>query len=497
MSLFQNRSTWNSNFSYILAAIGCAAGLGNLWRFPMLAYENGGAAFIIALLISNLFIVYPLLLSESVIGQKFRLAAPQSFEKFSKNTSWIQWIAVFSIFGILTYYTPIMAWGLTYMAHIFNPEFLANPSGYFTENIIQLTDNITDMGTFQFPILFAVLIGYALVLFALRKNVQTLSSVVKVTAIAPFILLFIMMIRGVTLPGAADGLALFLIPDWGSLFNIQLWQAAISQSFFSASVAMAYFILAASHRKKDEELPLSSLWILGGNFLVSLLSGLAVFSTLGFMAQSQGVGVSEVSQGGPMLIFSVLPTAISLMPTGVLFFALLLFIIFFFLAIDSIFGLLEAITGSFNDLFGGEEKTYFSLLLRVVGVAMLLSLPYLFGAGLYYLDIVDHFISGFMLLLVGILESYVIAYKVGASTVRHWINDHARSFKIPALFDSLMKLTPIILSLLFIATLYKETQEWYGGYPKEYIIFLGFGSIVLILFCSWLFFFLGRKKLNA
>lgn len=497
MSLFDSRSTWSSNFTYILAAVGCAAGLGNLWRFPMLAYEYGGATFIIALLISNILCVYPLLLTETVIGQKFRLSAPQSFEKIQKGSGWIQWIAIFSVFGILTYYTPIMGWALTYMTHVFRPEFLANPSGYFTENVIHLTDSVSTIGGFQLPVLIAVLLGYVLVLFALRKNVQTLSSVVKVTAIAPFVLLLLMIARGVTLPGASEGLAVFLIPDWSQLANIELWQAAISQSFFSASLAFGYFFVAGSHRKTDDELPISTLWILGGNFLVSFLSGIAVFSTLGFMAFSQGVPVSEVSQGGPMLVFSVLPTAISLMPTGVSFFAILLFVIFFFLAIDSIFGILEAIVGSFNDMFGTGEKTYFSILWKVILILILFSVPYLFGAGLYYLDIIDHFISTFMLLLVGILESSVIAYFVGPHKIRQWINEHSTSFRIPAFFDTLLQIIPIILSILFINALYKETQSWYEGYPVEYIILFGFFPLALILFCSWLFHFLGKQKLNT
>lgn len=491
MKFFHKRSTWSSNFVYILAAIGCAAGLGNLWRFPMLAYENGGGAFIVALLISNIFFVYPLLLTETVIGQKFRLSAPQAFEKFKKGTSWVQWIAIFSVFLILTYYTPIMGWALTYLFHVFNGAFLSNPSGYFTQEILHLTDNIQSIGRFQWPIFLAVLIGYGFVLFAMRKNVHSLSSVVKVTATAPFLLLFLFLIRGVTLPGASQGLSLFLIPDWSALGSLKLWQEAIGQSFFSASLALGYFFVAGSHRKEDDELPLSSLWILIGNFGVSLLSGLAVFSTLGFMAGQQGVDVSSVSQGGPMLVFSVLPTAISMMPTGAILFAILLFLIFFALAIDSIFGTIEALVGAINDHFQRGEKKFFSTLLWIVGILLLFSLPYLFGAGLYFLDIVDHFISAFMMLLVGIFESAVIAYGVGPEVIRGWINQHS-NIHIPKLFNWILYIIPVVLSLLFLATFFRETHDWYGGYPPQYIIGLGFVPLVLVLSLS--FFFHSHQK---
>lgn len=495
MSKTSSRPQWLNNFVYILAAIGCAAGLGNLWRFSMLAYEHGGAAFILVLLLSNIVIVFPLLMMETFIGQKFQLSAPEAMEKLKKGTSWIQWIGVFTCLIVLMYYVPIMAWGIKYLFLSFSGDFLADPGGYFVTEILHLSDGIDIPGGFQWSIFGALILGYLVALYALRKNVASLGPVVKITATAPFVLLFILLLRGVTLPGAEEGLKALFIPDWSALGDIKLWQAAIGQSFFSASLAVAYFIVAASHRPAGSEIPKTSLWILVGNFAVSILAGIAVFSTIGFMAAQQGVPVSEAATGGPMLVFSVLPTAVSLMPAGAIFFAILLFLVVITLAIDSIFGLMEVVAGALHDLWS-KRFDYFKVLLSVILLCGLGALPFMMGAGLYYLDITDHFIGGYCLLLVGILETLVVAYVIGPENVRQWINKTS-TFKIPKVFNAILYVVPFILAGLIGITLYKEVQEVYGGYPMSYIITWGFIPLGLVLVLSIIFGVLTYRKVKT
>ena len=113
--IMSERHMWPSQFVYIIAAIGCAAGLGNLWRFPMLAYEYGGAAFIVAMLISNIIIVFPLMMFETIVGQKAQAGPPKSMEKLHKGMGWIQWLAPLTIMGVLIYYVPVLGWGINYL----------------------------------------------------------------------------------------------------------------------------------------------------------------------------------------------------------------------------------------------------------------------------------------------------------------------------------------------------------------------------------------------
>ena len=488
----KSRPQWTSNFVYILAAIGCAAGLGNFWRFPMLAFQYGGAAFILALLIANALIVFPLVMMETVIGQKMKLAGPQAFEKLKKGSGWIQWIPVFGIMILLMYYVPILAWGIKYLVMSLTGAFTADPSSYFSREILHLTDGVTNLGTFQWG-LFAALIGsYLFVLYALRKNVLSLGPVVKITATAPFVLLFIILLRGITLPGAAEGLRAFFVPDWHALADIKLWQAAIGQAFFSATLGAGYFIIAGSHRAENHEIPRTTIWILIGNFLVSILAGIGVFSTLGFMAHQQGVAISEAATGGPMLVFSVLPTAVSMMPSGVIFFAVLLFLVVITLAIDSIIGVLEPVVGSFHDLFPKEK--YSNILTKVMIITGLGAIPFLTGAGMYFLDITDHFVSGYFLLLTGMLETAVIAYWVGPQKIRDWINSTTKNCKIPRIFDYILYIIPILLAVMTAVTIYKEFQEPYGGYPLNYLIWGGIIPLISTIVLAFYFNSLQKKK---
>ncbi|MCF7846881.1 MAG: sodium-dependent transporter [Candidatus Gracilibacteria bacterium] len=483
--LGSSRPQWASNFVYILAAVGCAAGLGNLWRFSMLAYEHGGAAFIFALLLCNIFIVFPLLMMETIVGQKFQFAGPQAFEKIKRGTGWIQWIPAFLVAGILLYYMPILAWGIKYLVLSFSGEFLTDPGNFFTEKIIHLSSGIQEVGTFQWGLLAALVAGYLFVLYSLRKNVLSLGPVVKITATAPFVLLLILIIRGITLPGAGAGLEALFIPDWGSLGDVRLWQAAAGQSFFSASLAMGYFIIAGSHRGEKKEVMKTSLWILVGNFIVSIFCGLAVFSTLGFMALQQGVPISEAATGGPMLVFSVLPTAVSLMPWGAILFAVLLFLVVITLAIDSIFGVLEVVVGTLHDLW--HKVRYLKVMAWACLILALGSLPYLTGAGLYYLDITDHYIGTYGLLIVGMLETALLAYWVGPEKIRKWLNHTEKGLKVPRIFNVLLYIIPLVLAFLLGGTLYAEWSQTYGGYPMEYIIKWGFVPLGVVIVLSIIF----------
>ncbi|MBT3348784.1 sodium-dependent transporter [bacterium] len=490
--LGDSRPQWSSNFVYILAAIGCAAGLGNLWRFPMLAYEHGGGAFVFAILICNIVLVFPLVMMETVVGQKFKLAGAQAFEKIKKGTSWILWLPVFALFFILMFYVPILAWGIKYLGLSISGNFLVDPTNFFTEKVIHLSPGISTTGNFQWGLFSAVVASCAFVLFALRKNVLSLSPIVKITATAPFFLLLILLIRGVTLPGASDGLSAFFLPHWESLLDVKLWQAALGQSFFSASLALGYFMIAGSHRGEKDEIAKSSLWILVGNFIVSLLAGITVFATIGFMALQKGIPISEAATGGPMLVFSVLPTAVSMMPTGAIIFAVLLFLVVITLAIDSIFGIFEIIVGSFHDFW--KKTNYFRTACWIAVIIAIGSLPFLTGAGMYFLDITDHFVTGYGVLFVGMLETFVLAYLVGAEKVRGWINHTATNLKIGKWFNCVLYAAPVFIAFLISVTLREEVSQIYGGYPIEYVVGFGFLPLVLIFVFAIIFGIFTHRK---
>jgi len=482
------RERWPNKFVYIIAAIGAAAGLWNLWRFPMLAYEHWWWAFIFALLISNIFIVLPLVLLESVLWQKYQSCWPKIFQKIKAGSSWIQWLPIIAMIFIFMYYAPIMAWAEVYLVKSFSWWFLAEPVSYFANNIIWLSSSISIWWGLQWWILIALFVSFVFVFLSLWKWLKSVSNVLKFTVPIPFILLVILWIQWVGLPWGMEWLAVLFKPEWSALADINLWQAAIWQSFFSASLAFGYFMFASSHRWKNDELTKSSILILAWNFLASLLSGIAIFSTIWFMAKEQGKAFFDVITWWSQLIFSVLPTAISLMPFFKIGFAVLLFIVVITLALSSIFAFVEVIVWAFMEVWSKRISWLKSILVLLIFV-FLGSIPYVFGAWSYYLQITDHFVGWYIFMLIWILESLLVWFVLWFWKTRNWINE-CSSIKFWRWLKRYFWFIPVVLIFIFVSALF---QEWfkYQWFPFIYIFVFGIVPLILTFAIS---FFLSKKQ---
>lgn len=471
------KNYWPSQWIFILAAVGSAAGLGNLWRFPYLAYENGGAAFVFAFIIANILIGIPLLMLEVGLGQKMQKGAADAFGAIKKNFRYLGWTALIVSFLVIAYYMVIVSYGVNYFASAFTLSWQPDASSFFFGDVLQISDGPTALGGMAWPVLAGLLLGWALVYFSAWKGVTSISAVVKWTATLPFVILAILIIRAVTLTGAWDGLRLFLVPDWGALADPGLWLAAFSQVFFSLTLAFGVMVAYGSLKKPGTEITKGVIWVTAGNFLVSLMSGIVVFGTLGYMALEQGVPVTDVVAGGPSLVFVVFPEAINLLPAlnaviGVLFFGMLLT-----LAIDSAFSLLEALSISVRDRFPSASIKKIALVITFFGI--LAGLLYSTKSGLYYLDITDHFIVSYGLVIIGILESLIIGWFWKGGALVEFIKDHS-TFHLEGLWlFSVRWFTPIFLAILLIWNLINEFKAPYEGYPVVSLIYVGLLPILL------------------
>jgi len=482
------RERWPNKFVYVIAAIGAAAGLWNLWRFPMLAYEYGGGAFIFALLVSNIFIVLPLVLLESILGQKYQSCWPKIFQKIKAGSSWIQWLPIIAMIFIFMYYAPIMAWAELYLVKSLSWWFLIEPVSYFANHVIGLTSDISISGGVQWWILIALFVSFVAVFLSLWKWLKSVSNVLKFTVPVPFILLIILWIQWVSLPWGMEWLAILFKPEWSALADISLWQAAIWQSFFSASLAFGYFMFASSHRWKKDELTKSSIMILIWNFFASMLSGIAIFSTIWFMAKEQGKAFFEVIVWGSQLIFSVLPTAISLMPFFKIGFAILLFLVVITLAFSSIFAFVEVIVWAFMEIWSKRVRWLKSVLI-LLSLVFLGAIPYVLGAWSYYLQITDHFVGWYIFMLIGILESLLVGFILWFWKIRDWINE-CSAIKFGKWLKRYFWFIPVVLIFIFVSALW---QEWFGykDFPFVYVIIFGIIPLVLTF---WISIFLSRKQ---
>lgn len=267
------RQQWSSKTVFILAAIGSAVGLGNVWRFPYLAGKYGGGAFLMPYLVALLVVGIPLLMLEFAIGQKMQQGAIGAFKKMHPRFQGFGLAAVISGFIIIAYYAVVMAWTLIYFLAAFRVSWSENAEQYFFESVLHLSEGISTVGAINFPILLALAAVWMMIYFCIWRGPQSAGQVVLWTVPLPIILLGVLFIRAVTLPGFLDGWQVYLIPDWQVLLKPEVWSAAFSQIFFTLSLAFGTMLTYASYKAPDSEI-VQDTWITAlTNSAISLFSG--------------------------------------------------------------------------------------------------------------------------------------------------------------------------------------------------------------------------------
>ena len=494
------RDKWKTRTAFLFAAIGSAVGLGNLWRFPYLANEYGGGAFLIPYLIALIVLGVPLLLLEFAVGQKLQKGAAHAFKTVHGRLSGIGWGTLIGAFTVVVYYAAVMAWSLMFLINSFTTKlpWKGNASEFFYGSILNLSDSISASGALgiNWTLFFALAAIWITIFFIVRKGVKSVGKVVMFTVPLPVILLFILLLRGVTLPGALDGIGAYIIPNFAALLDPSIWSAAASQIFFTLSLGFGIMIAYASYNKKND-VKSDAVTMATANTAISILAGFVVFSILGFMAHTSGKLVTDVAQAGPGLAFIAFPTALAEIPLAPVF-AALFFLALLTLGIDSAFSLIEAVNTSIKDINNNIKTTtvaFWSCL-----VAFLLGILFVTNAGLYYLDIVDHFVTNYVLLLVGIFESIAIGWIYGADKLREYINKNAKK-KIGVWWEYAIKyVVPIVLFTLLVLQFLKDVGTPYGGYPT-WALTIGWLSAIIPLTVMVVFSLISekadKKKINS
>lgn len=460
------RSTWGSNASFILAAIGSAVGLGNAWRFPNLAAKHGGGAFLLVYLAAMLIIGIPLLMMEISIGRKMRSGAPGALRKMNKKFEPIGWAATSNAFAIVTYYAVVFAWVI--MMAVFSFKFFdmtgdnAAAGGLF-QDLTKTTFDIKGFDVISIPVLVCLLVAWASVYYCIRNGTKSVEKIIKYLIFLPFICLGFMAVKGVTMPGALEGLKAFVVPDFSALANPELWTDAVGQVFYSMSVIMAIMIAYGSFLNDDSNIARDGFIIAFSDLAVSLLSGIVMFTTM------YGTGMQDMlaEKSGVSLAFLVYPTAIVNLSNSGVFNAIFGFVFYFCLctlAIDSAFSLVEGISTAVADKFGTDRKKTTIAICLIAGV---ISLIYTTGGGLAILDIVDNWCNSFTLILVGVIEAVAIGWFYKTQLIVDDINRNSTKIKMPkAWFDIAIKVVaPVSLSVLFIwniVNLFTKQNGVYG-----------------------------------
>ncbi|MGI5996007.1 MAG: sodium-dependent transporter, partial [Saccharomonospora viridis] len=295
----EHREQWGTRAGFLLAAIGSAIGLGNIWRFPYVAYENGGGAFLIPYLVALLTAGIPLLILEYSLGHKYRATPPSAFLQISRPTQFIGWWQVIISFVIAAYYAVIIAWAVMYTGFSINTAWGGDPEGFLFGEFLQVTDapsgGLSYVGPVLIPLIAVWIITLGVLAAGVRRGIERANRIFIPLLVVLFVAL---VIRALTLPGSLDGLNAFFSPDWSAITDSTVWVQAYGQIFFSLSVGFGIMITYSSYLRRRSDLSGSAVVAGLANSSFELLAGIGVFATIGFMAATAGVPVDEFATGG-------------------------------------------------------------------------------------------------------------------------------------------------------------------------------------------------------
>ena len=403
----EKREQWNSKIGFILAAAGSAIGLGNIWKFPYITGQNGGASFIIVYLICIAIIGLPVLIAEILLGRTTHRNPVGAFKALSKSKFWtaVGGMGVVSGFLILSFYAVIAGWAIGYIFEAIIGNFAQFKTGALAaehfDNLV--TDVSWIVGYFTVFMLMTMFFVY----LGIQKGIELGSKIMMPIL---FILLIILMIRGITLDGSDAGVSFLLNPDWSKI-NAQSILVALGHAFFTLSLGMGAMLTYGSYMSKDDNIPLASFQIIILDTVVALI---AIFTSV--------FAVVLDPSAGPGLVFHTIPATFAKMPGGY-FFSILFFILLTIAALTSAISLLEVVVAYFVDELGWNRKKAVIILGFVVfllGLPSALSFNLLADYKIYgknFFDLVDFFASNILLPTGGLLISIFVGYVWGFDKV--------------------------------------------------------------------------------
>ncbi|XP_029318283.1 sodium- and chloride-dependent GABA transporter 2-like isoform X1 [Cottoperca gobio] len=524
----EERGQWSNKIEFILSVAGSIIGLGNMWRFPYLCYKNGGGAFLIPYLIFLFTCGVPVFFLETALGQYTSQGGVTCWRKISPLFEGLGYGTQVIVTLLNFYYVIVLAWGIFYLSYSFSWDlawsscnntwntgnkctskyktsvfdtfekfyiFLFFPPEnclelqrrntsitqvvnlnstspvieFWERRVLRISPGLDHMGSLNWDLALCLFIAWVMCYFCIWKGVKSTGKVVYFTATFPYLMLIVLLIRGLTLPGAGIGIQFYLYPDLGRLSDPQVWMDAGTQIFFSYAICLGSLTALGSYNKYNNNCYKDCLALCFLNSGTSFVAGFAIFSILGFMSFEQNVPISEVAESGPGLAFIAYPRAVSMMPFSPLW-AALFFIMIVFLGLDSQFVCVESLVTAIVDMYPSvfRRKNRRELfLLGVVFVSFFVGLIMLMEGGMYVFQLFDYYAaSGMCLLFMAIFETVCIAWVYGADRFYDNIEDMIGYRPGPYIKYCWMFLTPATCIGTFAFSLIKYTPLKYNN---EYV----------------------------
>ncbi|MDY2653136.1 MULTISPECIES: sodium-dependent transporter [Eisenbergiella] len=367
----EKREKFSSRLGFILISAGCAVGLGNVWRFPYITGKYGGAAFVLIYFVFLVILGLPIMVMEFSVGRASQKSAARSFHVLEPKGSKWHFMAIIAIAGnylLMMFYTTVGGWMLAYVIKMIRGEF----TGLTPDEVGGVFNGMLGQPrSMTFWMIVTVIIGFLVCSLGLQKGVE---RVTKFMMASLFVILIILCIRSVTLPGAAEGVRFYLIPDFHKITEYGLFEvvfAAMGQAFFTLSLGIGAMAIFGSYIAKEHTLTGESIRICTLDTIVALLAGLIIFPACFAFQVNPGEG--------PGLVFVTLPNIFNQMAGGRIF-GTLFFIFMSFAALSTIIAVFENILSFSIDLFGWTRKK--AVAVNFVAI-LLLSLPCVFGFNIW------------------------------------------------------------------------------------------------------------------
>ncbi|XP_055955383.1 sodium- and chloride-dependent glycine transporter 1 [Patella vulgata] len=528
-----NRDQWTRQFDFVLSLIGYAVGVGNLWRFPYLCLRNGGGAFLIPFFFFLILCGIPLFYLEVCLGQ-FSGTSSLFVWKMCPLFKGVGYGMVI-VSGMATiYYNGVITWVLYYLVSSFqqelpwqacghwwntptcrdnfnlhanssinngsyynNTEFTTNFTNiifdngtssnsselvgmtaaeeFWQYNVLRKSSGLHELGQVQGHISICLLVAWVLVFLCLIKGVKSLGYVVYVTALLPYVLLTIFLIRGCMLPGALDGILFYITPDFSKLLTFSVWTEACLQVFYSLGPAWGGIITMSSFNKFHHNCFRDAVVATLADGLTSFYGGFVIFAVLGFMAKEAGVSVTQIATEGPGLALVAYPAAITKLPLPQ-FWAVLFFLMLLLLGLDSQFGMFESLVSGIVDAFPKQlSKHRMWVTAGLTALCYLVGLPIATNGGIYVFQLMDWFVAAFCVLVISFLECLIIGWIYG---VERFCKDiELMTGRKPGIIIKICWcfITPFLMILSMIFTISNLKMPTYDGYIyPEWARFVGF-----------------------
>ena len=440
----KKRSTFGSTFGTVAVVGGSVIGLGNIWRFPYIAGENGGAAFILIYICVALLISVPIMLTEFTIGRAAQVNSMRAYQKVSGRRRWqgIGYLGIATAFTILSFYSVIAGWGLEFIKESVIGEFMSMDSGQIKANFDAF------IATGWRPILWTTLFVIAtafIVGTGVEKGIERFN---KYAMPLMFLILVIMAVNSVTLSGFQEGATFLLKPDFSKV-TVRTVLTAMGQSFFSLSLGMGIMVTYGSYIRKGRNMFGIAGTVTIADSCIAILSGLAIFPAV------FSFGINPTS--GPDLVFLTLPNIFAQMAGGQIF-SVMFFVLLFAAAITSSVSLLEVVVAWVHEEFKLKRRVATAVAgAGAMGLAMLCCLSQMPGSslsigGLDLLNFFDKATSLYMIPIGGLLVVIFAGWVVSKNLMRKEMTTHGRyGVELFKLIYPLIKFViPVIIAVLFL-----------------------------------------------